>query len=95
MLAFSSFLIEPAENVGLAVPDQMELAQYESGSSTKRGEIILKYPHFHLFCCAQLGREMRHGEQWDNAKIIAALPLEKIRTITLEELRELGFSYPY
>lgn len=81
MMAFPSMLTIHAEDAGIQVPTfEGEDDEYDKN----------QYPHFHVFCTVQLGRAMDWDEPWHNAPIIAAIPDDKIRTITIDELRELG-----
>lgn len=50
-----------------------------------------EYPHFTVFCNAQLGRAMQPGEHWENAKVIAKISEEDIFEVTVDDLRKLGF----
>jgi hypothetical protein len=84
MILFPSMLIRPAEKAGMKVPD---LGNGEDFNTEE-------YPHFNVFCTAQLGRRMSSWtEHWDNAKVISSIPEDKIRSITLRELIDLGFAY--
>lgn len=85
MLAFEGLIAKAARDAGMKVPPEEQLDQV--GSWTKED-----YPHFHVFCMAQLGRPMSSsGEHWENAKVIAAIPAEDLKTLTLEDLASKGF----
>ena len=80
MIAFRAMLVGPAEQAGIKVPPDLEL--YDSA----------EYPHWGAFLNMQLGRRMPCAtSHWDNAKIIAAIPDEKIKTITVEAVMALGY----
>lgn len=80
MIAFPVMLVEPARQANIDVPDDLDNYDLE------------KYKRFHLFCCAQLGQPMPSpATHFDNAKVIARIPEDKIKTITFEELIEAGF----
>ena len=85
MIAFASLLEEPARQAGIPVPKNSDCFNAE------------KFPRFELFCKAQLGRaktsanEHWENELWENAKVIAGLPEEVLKTITPEGLRAAGF----
>lgn len=82
MIAFASMLKKAAEQAGIQTPDDAE--KYE--------EYKELYPHFFLFCQAQLGQPMPHwGVHFENAKVIAAIPEEEIKTIEWPELKKRGF----
>ena len=80
MLAFPEMLTHAAEQAGMAVPNFDENKDWNPE----------EYPHFTVFCNIQLGRPMRPGEHWDNAKVIAQIPEDRIRQITLEEMIGMG-----
>lgn len=52
----------------------------------------VEYPHWHVYCCVQLGVPVQWGNHWENAKIIAKIPDDKILTVTMADLVALGFS---
>jgi len=80
MIAFPVMLVEPASQAGIDIPDDLESYDTE------------KYSRFHLFCCAQLGQPMPNWTcHFDNAKVIARIPEDKIKTIMFNELIEAGF----
>lgn len=84
MIAFPAMLVLAAEKAGIDTPKNPE--EYDPQ----------EYPLWHLFCNAQLGQPMPYaGCHWDNAHIIAQIPLDKLKTITFEELKELGFQIGY
>lgn len=85
MLIFPSSLIPAAKEVGMKYPkSDIDTGPYD----------FLQFPHFRVYCNMQLCRPMVWGEHWGNAKIIAAIPEDKIRTITIDEIRALGFQMP-
>ena len=80
MIVFAFLLEEPARQAGIPVPKNSDCFNAE------------KFPRFELFCKAQLGRAMTSAnELWENAKVIAGLPEEVLKTITPEGLRAAGF----
>ena len=82
MIAFPSMLKQPAIEAGIKVPQDPN--NYEPDD----------YKHFHAFCILQLGRSMKmDGEQWRNAKIIAKVPEDKIKAMTLEDFLVLGLEW--
>lgn len=82
MLAFPGMLVEAAKKVGMKVPEDPD--NFDKN----------KFPHFVVFCNAQLCRPVcYHGEHWDNAKIIAAIPDDKIMEVSLNDLLKEGLSY--
>lgn len=78
MLVFPGMLVAAATEAGMKVPPDPD--NFDSG----------QYPHFRVFCNMQLGRRMQPGEQWENAKVIAAVPEDEIRTITAADLIRRG-----
>jgi hypothetical protein len=82
MIAFPSMLCDAAENAGMAVPPDPENFDRE------------EYPHFWIFCALQLARSTPyHGVHWDNAKVIAGLEVEKLKTMMLSDFEAAGFQF--
>jgi len=80
MIYFEEMLYNAAEEAGMKTP-------------TKEGWDKEEYPHFHVFCFMQLGESMPYsGCHWDNAKVIADLTDEEIKTITVDGLLDRGFA---
>ena len=76
-------LVEAAQAAGIKVPPNPEAFDAD------------EFPHFHVFANLQLNRATSHGqEHFENAKVVAAVPQESIRAITLEQLEALGFKHP-
>ena len=91
MIAYASMLVAPAEEAGIAVPEEM---------TNKHGEDIdlFKDSHkrFWIFCAMQLGAPMPFpSAHWENAKVIAALKDDELETITPAQLRNRGFAIGY
>lgn len=81
MIAFPSMLVQAAVLANISIPPYLD--KYE----------MSEFPHWHTFCVMQLCRPTRYaGEHWDNAKIIASIPADKVLKTSLGELMELGFS---
>lgn len=84
MIAFPGMLLAPAEKAGMKFPADPE--NYDPS----------EYPHFHVFSIVQLGSPMPTPySHWTNATIIAAIPEDKIKLITPEELESLGIEIGY
>lgn len=84
MIAFAEMLVEAAKKAGMKVPDDAE--DFDQND----------YPHFAVFCNAQLARRVvYHGEHWDNAKVIAGIAEDDIRKVTVEDLISRGFSIAF
>lgn len=81
MLAFPEMLEAPAKQAGMKVPPNTERFSK------------LKFPHFHIFCKLQLNRRMKPGEQWNNAKVIAAIPEKELKKMTLEDFIAKGLEW--
>lgn len=80
MIVFPGMLVASATKAGMKVPEDPDEFDPE------------QFPHFHAFCNVQLGYRMPNlSVHWGNAEIIASIPEDKIRTITLKELFDLGF----
>lgn len=81
MLAFPEMLKKPAERAGIKVPEN--LTEFDKA----------EYPHWHVYVIVQLGAPLPHPQaHWDNAEVIAAIPAEELKTITIGELREKGLA---
>lgn len=79
MLAFPEMIVEAAYEAGIEVPNNFH--DYDKD----------KYPHWFVFCQMQLGQPMPNpNSHWENAKVIAAIPDDQIKTVTPEQLCELG-----
>lgn len=82
MLAFPSMLTSAAEQAGMKFPSDPDDFSPE------------EFPHFHVFCAVQLGRRMGQlNEHWDNAKVVAAVSDDDIRSISLADLIDNGLSW--
>lgn len=81
MMAFPIMLVEAAERAGMPVPSDVD--NFDPN----------EYPHFHVFCRLQLGKRIRWGEHWDNAKVIASIGFDRIKTMHLEDFIAAGFEY--
>ncbi len=83
MITVAESLLEPARDAGMAVPDieNLEFVDPE------------RYPHWVVFCTLQIGRELPHPlAHHDNAKLIAAIPMADILTLTVDDLSNMGFN---
>jgi hypothetical protein len=75
-------LVEAAEQAGMKVPADPDNYDAE------------EYPHFDLYCLLQLCRPIRWGEHWENAKVLAGIPIDELKKLTLAQLiEEKGFEY--
>lgn len=84
MIAFPAMLIQPAIKADIDVP--LDCEEYDAH----------KYPRWHLFLNAQLGQPMPYPScHWDNAKVIAEIPEDQIKTITFPDLQDKGFAIGY
>ena len=80
MFAFAGMLVSAAEAAGMKVPPDPE--NFIPGD----------YPHFAVFCTMQLGAPMPYaGVHFENAKIIAAIPDDKIKKLKAKQIFALGF----
>ncbi len=85
MLAFASLLIPAAKAAGMTLPPNHDSADFDEMNWDKDSA-----PHFFIFCQLQLGRSMMPGEQFENAVKIAALDIEKIKTMTMADFEAAG-----
>lgn len=80
MIGLPEMLVEPAKRAGMKVPSDLE--NYDPDA----------FPHWHVFCAMQLGAPCpTAGIHWENAKVIANIPENKIRNITAAQVIKLGF----
>lgn len=84
MLAFPSMLVAPALKAGMTTPDDHLLhGEFDTFKET--------HPHFFVFCLLQLARPMTAPtEHWDNAKVVAEVPLDRLKTMTVRNWRSAG-----
>ena len=80
-LAFPIMLVPHAKAAGMKVPEDVD--EFDGND----------FPHFHVFCNAQLGRPIPNWGSTvsDNAKVIAEIPDDKINKVTFGGLCEKGF----
>jgi hypothetical protein len=80
MVAFHGMLAGPAVSAGIKLPEDLENYNTE------------EYPHWEVYCLLQLCRPLPYpAAHWDNAKIIASIPDDKIKKVTIAELVTFGF----
>lgn len=82
MILYPGMLVSAAEKAGMKVPPNPD------GEWNKD-----EYPHFNIYCLVQLARPIRWGEHWDNAKVVAAIPNDKLDSVTLQDLIENGLEF--
>lgn len=82
MMAFPSMIAGAAKRAGMKVPDDPD------GEYSRE-----EFPHFWVFCTLQLCRPMQPGEHWENAEIIAAIPEDELKTMTLNDFFDKGLRY--
>lgn len=82
MFAFPSMLTRAAEQAGMKAPSDEDA---DSDNFNKED-----YPHFWVFCLLQLNRPMQPGEHWDNAKVIAEIPEDKLKSMTPVDFVQAG-----
>lgn len=49
-----------------------------------------EYPHFHVFILTHLGQPIDIAALEDNANIIAGIPKENIKSVSFDDLLEMG-----
>lgn len=80
MIAFVEMLIPAAEQVGMKVPHDPE--DYEAAN----------FPHFYVYERMQIGAAIPYaGAHWDNAKVIADIPDDRIKKVMFADIIALGF----
>lgn len=86
MLAFPEMLVPAAVETGIKVPNFDKSREWDSE----------KYVYFTVFANVQIGAPMpRPTSHWNNARVIAAVPDDKIKTISLEGLIAMGLEIGY
>ena len=84
MIAFPCMLVGAAERAGMKVPNDPNNFENEKE----------EYVHFYVFCIPQLCRRMGSPtEHWENAKLIASISEDKLKTMTLEDFIDQGLLY--
>ena len=84
MIAFPAMLLEPARQAGMKTPPDADCFNGEN------------FPHFAVFCNVQLGGPMPSPDaHWSNANVIAAIPDDKIKTVTFNQLIAAGLVVGY
>lgn len=84
MMCFPGMLVEAAAKAGIKVPDDPDNVAWDFN----------KFPHFTVLCALQLNRPIvRVGEHWDNAKIVAEFPEDKLKTAVLQDFLNRGLSW--
>lgn len=91
MMVFPSMLVPAAQSAGMKAPTEKEMDKFEKNWNNQK--MKEKYPHFWVFCTLQLARPVRWGEHWENAKVIAGIPEEKLKTMTLSDFIAAGLEY--
>lgn len=82
MIAFPGMLAAHAASAGMKVPTDPDAEDWNPE----------EFPHFHVFCSMQLGKALHNWDEPDrNAKLIAAIPQEKIRKVSWLDLVQMGF----
>jgi len=83
MIVFPEMLIPAAKATDMKVPDELDDSCLD--------DIKQDYPHFWVFCQIQLCRRMLNwSEHWDNAKVIAAIPEERLKAMTVADFISAG-----
>ena len=86
MLAFGSMLLGPAKEAGMKIPEDFDDENIEA--------IKESHVHFYIFCLLQLAKRMHSPtEHWENAKILAKIPEEELKKMSIADLIGRGFSY--
>ena len=81
MIGFPEMLIGPAEQAGMATPEDAE--DYDANS----------FPHWHVYLSVQLGTGLPYpSAHWDNARVVASIPEDRIRKVTMADLFAAGFT---
>ena len=84
MILSEVLIVEAARKAGIKVPPD-ELLDKEWDNK--------QYPHFAAYCNMQLNKPVQWGEHWENAKVIASIPLDDLLTMTVDDIIDRGFQY--
>lgn len=96
MMAYPSMLMAAAMRAGMKVPPDGTpiVAMGAIGHvDVDVGFSPFEYPHFAVFCAVQLWRPVKWGEHWENAQIIADIPMSHPGQVNLKELIRKGLHY--
>lgn len=77
---FPGMLTRFAQEAGIALPEE----DVDDGFDKEA------YPHFTVFANTCLGKAMSDSTLANNASIIAKIPVDKIKKVTLRRLRAMG-----
>lgn len=96
MLSVPSQLLEAARAAGMRVPPHGVLyaamgRQFMVDVDT--GFDVNEYPHFAVFCSVQLWRDTNGRSHWENAKVVAEIPLRRVWQVDLKALMREGLEY--
>lgn len=81
MIALPRMLVKAATEAGIEVPEDLD--NYDPH----------QYPYWRVYSFMQLGASMPYaGCHWDNAKIVAGIPRDKIEQVTAKNLYDAGFA---
>lgn len=84
MYAFPEMLIPAAKEAGIAVPEDVNNYDKE------------QFPHWFVYTALQLGAPLSYmGVHIDNAKIIAGIDADKLKTMMWDDSKKLGFDRDY
>jgi hypothetical protein len=84
MIAFPNILASYAKDAGMPVPEDPD----------KFLEFKEEFPNFAVYCLLQLGTSMPTAmSARTNADVIAAVPADKVKDMTLAEFEALGFEH--
>jgi hypothetical protein len=84
LIAFPNILASYAKDAGMPVPEDPE----------KFLENKEEFPNFAVYCLLQLGTSMPNAmSARNNAEIIANVPAQKVKDMTLADFEEIGFEH--
>lgn len=84
MIAFPSILASYAKDVGMPVPVDPDQFLEEKE----------QFPNFAVYCLLQIGTAMPNwNSARTNAEIVAAVPADKVKDMTLADFEALGFEH--
>lgn len=83
MILFPAMLANCAKDAGIKLPKDVNAEDFDSE----------EFPHWKVYLAVQLGASLPHPRaHWENARVVAEIPDDKIREITYNQLLERGLA---
>jgi hypothetical protein len=83
MIVGTGILAKAAAKAGIEVPKDHSSENFDKE----------KYARWHIYLAVQLGRPLPYpSAHWDNAEVIASIPEDQLKTVTVADLKKLGLA---